>query len=71
MIKDEERVFTIPGMVSANRTQKAAFQNFRSPMKNDGKFCKVMFRIHIDNTGGNGNLSNCMLLNNLLSLDPN
>jgi hypothetical protein len=43
-------------------------------MKNEGKYAKVMFRIHIDKDKEgkepSTDISNCVLLNKLLSLDP-
>lgn len=72
------REFIFPGMLSASSEMSCAFDNFRSPLHNKGKFAKVMFKIKIDDTGvkdkNDGNkitIANCILLNGKLSLNPN
>jgi len=59
-------------MVSANKDMATAFKNLRSPLKNEGNFVKVMFRVKIDNVGdGNGTRTTCVVLNDKLSHTPN
>lgn len=62
-------------MLSASSDMSTAFENFRSPLENKGKFAKVMFKIALDFEGvkdsndGNRKInSNCILLNEKLSL---
>tara|TARA_B110000285_G_C15074572_1_gene589964 strand:+ start:79 stop:213 length:135 start_codon:yes stop_codon:yes gene_type:complete len=38
-------------MLSASSVMDIAFENFRSPLSNGGKFAKVMFKIKIDDKG--------------------
>jgi hypothetical protein len=68
---DEDRKFALPGMVSANKDMATAFKSLRSPLKNEGNFVKVMFRVKIDNAGdGNGTKTTCIVLNEKLSHTP-
>ena len=63
-MNDEDRKFAIPGMISANHKLADAFKSLRSPLKNEGNYIKVMFRVKIDNVGdGNGTRTTCVVLN--------
>ena len=44
-IHENQKKFMIPGMLSANTELEECFRNFRSPLENEGKFCKVVFKI--------------------------
>jgi hypothetical protein len=43
-----EREFLFPGMLIAHSDMENAFENFRTPLDNKGKFTRVMFKIKID-----------------------
>jgi hypothetical protein len=45
------RSFIFPGMLSASSEMNEAFENFRSPLDNKGKFARVMFKIRLDVNG--------------------
>lgn len=38
-------------MLSASSEMNEAFENFRSPLDNKGKFARVMFKIRLDVNG--------------------
>ena len=50
-MNQHRREFIFPGMLSASSVMDIAFENFRSPLSNSGKFAKVMFKIRIDDKG--------------------
>ncbi len=65
-----EREFMFPDMLIAHSVMDNAFENFRTPLDNNGKFARVMFKIKIDqegvqdpNDGNKTTMSNCILLN--------
>ena len=67
---DEKKNFVIPGLLSSNVTQDAAFKNFTSPLDNRGDFVKVMFKISYDKFGTEECRTSLINLSQELSFTP-